>query len=280
MPLVSVCIPVYNCEAYLGKAMESVLAQTYQDFELAVLDDCSSDRSLQIARQYADPRIRVAPSEKNLGAERNWNRCLEEARGEWVKVLCHDDYLHPTCLQKQVEALTAHPNAALTCCARDIVDNNNKCIMTRRFPGHAGVHAGFPLIARSIRWGTNLIGEPSAVLFRREAAQKAGYFNGAQGYMIDLDYWARLLLQGDIVVEREALCTFRVATGSWSVEIGRRQAQQFSDFAQRLRAEGRFGISAWDCWLGSQLAKAYGVLRRRVYKKVAARQMQRKPTGS
>lgn len=269
-PLVSVCIPVYNCEKYLGQAIASVLGQTFTDFELVVLDDCSKDKSLEIARGFSDPRLRVLGSAQNLGAEKNWNRCLEEARGEFIKVLCNDDFIEPECLQTQVDALRRNPGAALVCCARTIVDGDGRRIMVRAYPGAGGLKNGRRVVSKCVRWGTNLIGEPPAVLFRSDAARRAGRFNSAQGYMIDLDFWTRLLLEGDLFVQKEALSAFRVATGSWSVNIGRDQARQFKDFAWRLRAEERFGVSGLDCLAGAGMAHLYGFLRRILYRRISA----------
>jgi glycosyltransferase involved in cell wall biosynthesis len=83
-PKVSVCIPVYNCEAYLANTIRSVLAQSLTDFELVIIDNASTDRTAEIISGFEDPRLRSLRNEKNLGMMGNWNRCLEEARGEFI----------------------------------------------------------------------------------------------------------------------------------------------------------------------------------------------------
>ena len=86
-PLVSVCIPTYRGMPHLRAAIDSVLAQTLSDFELVVIDDNSPDDSFAIASSYGDRRIRCLRNPRNLGPEGNWNRCLAEAKGRYVKLL-------------------------------------------------------------------------------------------------------------------------------------------------------------------------------------------------
>jgi len=91
--MVSVCMPTYQGAAYVAAAVESVLAQTFANFELIVIDDCSQDETAAVVRGYRDPRLRFAQNERNLGAQDNWNRCLHVARGRYFKILPQDDLL-------------------------------------------------------------------------------------------------------------------------------------------------------------------------------------------
>src|SRR5215211_4839983 len=122
-PVVSVCIPAYRAEPFIAATIESVLCQTSEDWELIVVDDASPDATYDIASRYAgDRRIRVARNESNLGAVGNWNRVVAEARGRYVKLLCSDDVLYPSCLGLQAAALDAHPSAGLVAAKRDLID--------------------------------------------------------------------------------------------------------------------------------------------------------------
>src|SRR5690349_9865081 len=91
MPLITVIMPVYNSEAYVGAAIESILAQTLGDFELLAIDDGSSDRSAEIARGYADARVRPVANPANLGVVPTLNRGLELARGQFIARMDSDD---------------------------------------------------------------------------------------------------------------------------------------------------------------------------------------------
>ena len=113
VPAVSVLMTSYNREAHIGEAIESVLAQWFEDFELLVVDNCSTDRSVEIAREYAarDARIRVHVNERNLGQFGNRNRAAELARGTLMKYHDSDDLMYPHCLAVCVPPVLAEPRA-------------------------------------------------------------------------------------------------------------------------------------------------------------------------
>src|SRR5579859_195058 len=104
-PLISVCIPCYNGERFIGRTLESVLRQTFTDFELVIVDDKSTDGTVSVIRGFTDARIRLIQNEKNLGLCLNWNRALSQTAGKYVKLLCEDDFLYPECLARQVAVL-------------------------------------------------------------------------------------------------------------------------------------------------------------------------------
>lgn len=112
-PRVSVVIPVHNRARYVGTAIESILAQTFTDFELIVIDDGSSDNSLEVVESYTDPRLRLVPNESNLGIPATRNRGLDLSRGEYMAILDSDDWAYPQRLAKQVAFLDAHPEYAV-----------------------------------------------------------------------------------------------------------------------------------------------------------------------
>ena len=266
---VSVCVPTYRGAAHIAATIESVLAQTFTDFELVIVDDASPDDTAAIVGRYSDPRIRFARNERNFGAEGNWNRCLELARGRYFKLLPQDDLLAPDCLARQVAALDAGgERLALTFCARTIVDAEGRVIMTRRYPGSGGVIAGREVIRQCVRRGTNLVGEPGAVLLRLALARQTGRFDASIGYVVDLDYWFRLLLHGDACYLREALASFRVSRGSWSVAIGRQQNHAFQSFIDRVAARREYGANRLDIAVGRLMAWLNTLLRAAVYRLV------------
>ena len=266
-PKISVCIPVYNCEKYIAAAIDSVLSQTFHDYELIILDNCSTDGTLGVIRRYSDKRIRVIVNETNMGAAGNWNKALDEARGEYIKILCADDLLYPECLELQLALLEAPENrdAVMACCGRDVIVDSGSRVMTRRFSGARGKIAGGDAIRRNVRAGTNLIGEPTAVLFRAGAVPLAGSFRADMRYVIDLDFWCRLLLHGDLCVVHRTLCVFRVSSDSWSCQVGNSQNTDFSWLAGELRRDMRFGVTGTDEVLGKSRALLNKHLRRLFY---------------
>jgi GT2 family glycosyltransferase len=123
MPRASVVVPAYNSVAFIDATMRSILAQTFNDFELVVSDHNSTDGTWEALQHYtADPRVRLSRLAPGGWAPANWNAVTDLATGEFVKLVCGDDVLYPESLAMQVAALTAHPSAVLAASARDIVD--------------------------------------------------------------------------------------------------------------------------------------------------------------
>ena len=236
-PRVSVCLPVYNGGAFLGPAVASVLGQTFPDFELRICDDASTDGSWERVQALEDPRVVRMRNPRNLGPEANWNRSLEGARGDCIKLFHQDDLLEPDCLGRQLAALDAEPGAALAFCRRRILSPAGKVLMTRGPRWRPGPVTLRQVFRACLGSGSNPIGEPSAVLFRRRAAQAAGAFDGREPYLIDLDYWFRLMDHGCAVYLDQPLASFRQWGGQWSAVIGQRQSRQFRVFIRRMAAE-------------------------------------------
>src|SRR5262245_27160007 len=108
LPKVSVVMPVYNREKYVGKAIESVLTQTFTNFELLVIDDGSTDRSRAIVQSYVDARIRLFCNDANEGIPKTRNKAIALARGEYIAFVDSDDWVYPERLAKQVAFLDRH----------------------------------------------------------------------------------------------------------------------------------------------------------------------------
>jgi glycosyltransferase involved in cell wall biosynthesis len=213
VPRVSVCMPVYNNDRYLAESIESVLKQHFEDFEIVVIDDCSTDRTAEIAREFAaqDPRIRFLINPENLGMVPNWNRCMELAQGTYIKYLFGDDlFSSPETLGLMVQAMELTPGASMVSSARTIINEQSHTIDTLSpFPGNFTAD-GREVIRRCLRRITrdhNLIGEPSVVMFRRDAAVRG--FDCRYRQLVDLEMWFHLLEQGPFAYLAEPLCSFR-----------------------------------------------------------------------
>ena len=259
LPLVSVCIPTYRGAAFLKAAIDSVLNQTYPHFELWIIDDNSPDDTQEVVAKFADARINYIRNPKNLGPEGNWNRCLEVARGKYFKLFPHDDLLAPDCLAQQVAVLEQDHagHIALVFGSRQIIDPDGRVLMTRGLTGTgAGRIEGLALAKRCIRAGTNLIGEPGNGLVRRELVERVGPYDAGRPYMVDLDYWFRILRYGDAYYTATQTSSFRVSPGSWSVAIGGKQYLDFKGFIGKFQADATYGISRID--------RAIGLLRARL----------------
>jgi len=125
---ISVIIPSYNHSKFLKKAIDSVLNQTYQDFELIILDDCSTDSSAKIINSYKDERIRKYFNEKNNGAVNTLNQLIDLASGEYIALLNSDDFWSNDKLEKQLAYLEENKEVAACFTWADFVNENNKII--------------------------------------------------------------------------------------------------------------------------------------------------------
>jgi glycosyltransferase involved in cell wall biosynthesis len=131
-PFISVLLPVYNGAKYLRQSIDSVLAQSYQEFELIIWDDCSTDSSTHIIGEYRDPRIRRYGNESNKGLFPTLNLAIREARGEWVRLWAQDDVMKPSCLQTEADFIARHSEIGMYTCTGDIIDETGKVVSLYR----------------------------------------------------------------------------------------------------------------------------------------------------
>jgi glycosyltransferase involved in cell wall biosynthesis len=238
VPPVSICVPTWNGASFLGAALESALSQTYSDFELLLVDDGSTDATLDVAAAFPDPRIHIYRNHRRLGIPGNWNHCLELARGTYVKFLFQDDVLDRQALAKLVAALEAVPAASLAFSRREIRhEGPDTADLPLRGPGYSdvvsafyatlrGPFTGIDLVRQAVASGrdlaVNVVGEPSFVLLRREAAVRAGGFDSAFTQVVDWELWLRLARVSPVVFVDESLGLFRVHSGGQSASNHRR----------------------------------------------------------
>lgn len=266
-PTVSVVVPAYQNSSTIAATLASVLEQTYADFELIVADHSSSDGTLARAQSFSsDPRVRVLTTSAGGGAERNWNRVTDEARGSYLKLVCGDDVLYPSCLERQVAALEAHPSAGIVSAKRDLIDPSGAVLLRARGLGRLeGLVPGPVAVRTTVRAGANLLGEPMCNLMRTELARKVGGWSAAQPFLIDEDLYVKVLRHSDLVAIREPLAAFRLSSTQWSVRLAADQARQAAAFHRAVREEFPEAVTAWDQWLGSAHALRTAWLRRAAY---------------
>lgn len=278
IPSVSVCIPVHNGERFIAETVRSVLDQTYRDFELVVLDNASTDGTGVIARSFADPRVRLERNTSLVPLPDNWNRAVQLTRAPLVKLLCADDLLHPRCLELQVAPMEADPGLAVVAARRHMIDEQSRVIVPRRgLAGLTGVRTGVEVARRVVRNGANPIGEPAAVLFRREDFVAAGGWRAERRFIMDLDLWMRLLQYGEFLGLPETLAAFRISPGSLSGSNGHSLDEEQRTLARELGASSLFQVRGVDAVLGRLFGPAGRARRRALFavSKGAARRQER-----
>ena len=271
-PCVSICIPVFNGEEYIEEAVQSILSQTWQDYELIVVDNASTDKTLEKIQMFQDSRLKIIRNKSNIGPVANFNKCLEVASGEFTKFLCADDLLFPLCVERQVMVLKdlANQNVVLVNCARQVIGADGKHWMVRRYGCVAERVPGRMAIRKTVRSGGNQIGEPTAVMLRTEVARKVGGFEEGQSLCMDLDLWCRMLKSGDLYVIPDVLCAFRVSRGSWSVGIGWAQTEAYHSFIQRRLLDDKTILTRSDRWRAIVYGALNGVGRMVFYQLLSA----------
>ena len=203
-PLVSIVTTVYNRARYIGAMIESVLAQDFADFEYIVLDDCSTDDSLAIARSYeGDRRLRVIANPKNLGDFGNRNKGVNLARGKYVKFADSDDLLYPHCVGAMLAVAEVHPEAGVVFSTRERppwrypIQLSPEEVYRLHFTVGAVLHQG-----------------PLSALLRRESVLAVGGF--PDGFMGDVGGWLRLARRFPVVLMAEGLFLWREHSGQAS----------------------------------------------------------------
>lgn len=228
MSKVSICIPTYNGARYLEACLDSVLSQTYKDIEILVVDDGSTDTTPEILERYAvrDQRIRLVHNEHNLGLVGNWNRCIELARGEWIKFVFQDDLISPECLELMLHA--ARPDSSLVFCRRDFIfeegtpQSKRKSYLEGKSLVERLFHDSTPVTARQLselalnHMGRNFIGEPTVVMLHKRVFQEFGDFNPHLIVSCDTEYWIRVGIHTGVIPVPENLASFRVHSDSVS----------------------------------------------------------------
>lgn len=228
---VTICIPTYNGAAYIAKALESAIYQTYPDFEVVVVDDQSTDNTIEILNKYesSDSRIRIFQNSHNLGLVANWNRCIELAKGEWIKFLFQDDLLTPDCLEKFISHQSKSPGKEkVLFCKRkyfykniqDLSDydlrRTKRIFIWDKFPNKILINR--PDIINLIinHPACNILGEPPSFFIHKSVFDQYGLFDPSFQHICDLEYWLRVGINMPILLIPETLVHFRLHTDSTS----------------------------------------------------------------
>lgn len=187
-PLVSVVTPVYNGERYLAECIESVLRQTYQNWEYVIVNNCSTDRSLEIAQHYArqDARIRIHNNEEFLGLKPNWNHALRQISPEskYCKVVHADDWLFPGCITKMVKLAEAYPSVGLV--GSYVLMGDQVCCDGLPYP--STVVPGREICRLSLLRSFYVFGSPTSLLIRADLIRdRETFYNGSNLQVLDQD---------------------------------------------------------------------------------------------
>jgi hypothetical protein len=233
-PLVSVCIPTFNGSLFLRETITSVLNQTYRNLQVVISDHSSCDATLEIIKSFGDERIELHSLGQQGQAADNWNHSCSKARGKYIQLLCQDDVLYPECIEQHVLELERTDEIiSFSFSNRDVISpRGRKLLKNRGWKIKAGAVKLQDAVESLVGSGTNLFGEPCAVLMRSESFQATNGFKGK--YLVDLNMWLDLWQLGPALKIDKSLSQFRISEGSWTSQLQRQQSLEFEAFARQL----------------------------------------------
>jgi len=236
MTTVSIIIPVYNVEQYVAETIKSVLVQTYQDFEIIIVDDESPDRSIEICQNFTDPRIRII-QQKNRGLAGARNTGIRQSQGNYLALLDSDDLWLPEKLECQLQHLQTHPDVGVSFCRAAFIDEQGSPLGVYQMPRLTDIDAAY-------LFQSNAIGSGSTPMVRRQVFEAIKFQDQLRGELEDcyfderlmrsedLDCWIRIVLQTPWKIEgtSEPLALYRVNSSSLSSNL----LKQFESWEQVL----------------------------------------------
>ncbi len=227
-PLVSICIPTYNGALYLQEALDSIKVQSYGNLEIIVSDDASTDETLNILDDFKNetnyPIIIHHHEPSGIGA--NWNNCMAYVNGDYIKFLFQDDTLHPECIEEMVKILDQNPSIGLVVSKRHIIVEGADNVFSIKdwmhlyddlqkklnlnFQPISILDKSFFKSSLFYKSPINIVGEPSAVMFRKSLIDEIGFFRTDLKQLLDCEYWYRILKHCSIGIINKKLISFRI----------------------------------------------------------------------
>lgn len=215
-PLVSIVTPVYNEREHLAECIESVLAQTYTNWDYTIVDNCSTDGTAEIARRYAarDPRIRVLECREFLRALPNFNRALRQISpaSKYCKVVLGDDWIFPECLERMVAVAEANPSVGLV----SAYALEGTQVICAGLPVQATFVSGREICRRHFLEGLYVFGSPTNVLYRADLVRSHDPFFNETNIHADTEVCFVLLKTSDFAFVHQVLTFSRVRQDSRS----------------------------------------------------------------
>lgn len=222
-PKCTVAIPLYNRKDMIEATLKSVLSQQLTDLEVLVVDDCSTDGSWDVLKTFHDSRLRLVRNEANVGLFGNFNRCLQLARGTYVRILGSDDQLAEHCLARECAFMDANPNVAIVNCSATLINADGRTIGVSGNHFEEGIYPSRTAIAgilwHKAQYGSNPLSCLSAVLLRHSVLRKVGWFDTSMRMCGDFDLLLRMMEHGDFAVLCAEGAVIRVHPGAVGYQL-------------------------------------------------------------
>ena len=267
-PVVSIVIPTFNGLSHLAEAVASVRSQSYPNIELIAVDGGSSDGTVDWLRSRSlDPLVLPA----GTPPETTWTDATRAASGEFVVLLCQDDVLYPEAIATQVAQFESFPGVSAAIAQRDIIDARGKVVKRKRglMGLSSGVVTGAEVMRQCYLRGTNVVGEPHVIMFRRDALLQVMPWNSALPYFLDMATYAKVLDHAGVQVatRHESIGAFRVSSSSWSTRLVAEQLSQTRQWQREYEQSHPVPVAdrrraAINAWIQAQGRRAFYLMLR------------------
>lgn len=287
-PLVSICMPTFNGGHYLEEALRSAYAQTYPRLEIVVSDDRSTDATLSILerlRAEAPMPLRVHHHEPS-GIGANWNNCVQQAQGTYIKFLFQDDLLAPDCVERMMDLALTDPCIGLVYSRRNILFDGSDAKQRAWIEQYRTLHRSWAklFVEEGVLEGrtylrdenfmhqpNNKVGEPSAVLLKKECFERVGWFDAHLKQSLDYVYWYQVMRSYRIGFVDAELATFRLhaeqatqrnAQAAEVIDQDVRKRLYLDQFGSFMHPDLYRALLSEVTWYGQGLLRLRGVVRR------------------
>jgi glycosyltransferase involved in cell wall biosynthesis len=277
-PLVSVVTPVYNGQDFLSECMESILRQTYDNYEYIIVNNCSTDGTLDIALDYArkHPRVRVHTNKEFVGVMENHNIALNliSPQAKYCKVVCADDFIFPECLTRMVELAEANPSVGIVGSYQlsgSGIDGRNWCVKWTELPYPSAVTSGREICRYQLLNGVYVFGSPSSTMYRATIIRKSSAFFPSSSPHSDTSACYKYLRDTDFGFVHQVLSYERIHEAAISATC-RRLNSYHSSWLHDLREYGPYYLTEAEIEARSReiLGHYYGFLSRKLFEQTDA----------
>jgi glycosyltransferase involved in cell wall biosynthesis len=223
---------MYNSEKTIGKTIASILSQTYTDFELIVVDNASTDKSVNVVKTFQDPRISLIEYHTHLShAELNWDRCFYHAKGEYMAIFHADDIYLPNLVKREVETFRSDTSIVGVFTLGNIINDNDEITGEFKLPKKikGGYMYNYQMLLDAFLLYTDFLPTPTAMLNRGVYTNCSPFRYDEFKSASDLDMWLRASTFGTMVILDEKLFNYRVSKDQWSNKLNKLRTHE-SDY--------------------------------------------------
>ena len=186
---ISVVMPVYNGEKFVARAIESILNQTFKDFEFIIIDNKSTDKSVEIVKSFNDSRIKLIQNEENFGIATSLNKGIKHSRGQYIARMDADDLSYPNRLEEQVSFLEKNPGVSVLGTYASLFKENGRIWENHNPPI-------VPTLTDWL-WGSKVI--HASVMMKKQDLQHVGGYDPKTYRVEDYDLWLRMIIKGHVI---------------------------------------------------------------------------------